>query len=66
MVDAKNALPPLAELDAESQAQIRRLEHLLDEGLDDLDAGRTVTRDALRREIEALFAAHEAKKIAAP
>jgi hypothetical protein len=40
--------------------QLRRLEQLLDEGLDDLDAGRMVSRDQMRGEIETLLATRKA------
>lgn len=49
-------MPPLKQED-----QILRLEQMLHEGLDDLKAGRVVSRDAMRREIDALFAEHAAK-----
>ena len=41
--------------------QIRRLEQMLNEGLDDLKAGRTLSRDEMRQEIDAIFAEHAAK-----
>jgi predicted transcriptional regulator len=45
----------------EHEEQIRRLEQMLEEGLDDLKAGRVVSRDEMRREIDALFAERAAK-----
>lgn len=38
----------------------RRLEQMLDKGLDDIDAGRVISQAEARREIEAMFSAQEA------
>ena len=53
-------MPP-SEHSPEQGEQIRRLEQMLEAGLDDLKAGRVVSRDEMRREIDALFAEHAAK-----
>jgi hypothetical protein len=52
---------PHPERSVEQAEQIHRLEQMLDEGLEDLSAGRTVSRDEMRREIDAMFAEHAAK-----
>jgi hypothetical protein len=56
--DTKTATPTSGS-DETAEAQLRRLEQLLNEGLDDVDAGQTVSRDEVRREIEALLAARK-------
>ena len=38
------------------------LERVLDEGIDDLDAGRTISREQSVREIEELLSSHQKKK----
>ena len=53
--------PPPSERSPEHGEQICRLERMLDEGLDDLTAGRTISRDEMRQTIDAMFAAHAAK-----
>jgi hypothetical protein len=50
-----------AEHSAEYREELHRLEQMLNEGLDDLKAGRTVSRDEMRREIEAMFSEHAAR-----
>jgi hypothetical protein len=60
--EAKTASTPAPEPNGSADEQIRRLEKLLDEGLDDIDAGRTVSRDEMRREIEALLAGRKPRK----
>jgi hypothetical protein len=57
-MDESKAPPP----EQEREAEIKHLEQLLNEGLDDLEAGRTVCRDEMRRDIQAIFSAHEAKQ----
>ena len=52
---------PRTERSAEHEQQIHRLEQLLNEGVEDLKAGRTVSRDEMRREIDAMFAERAAK-----
>jgi hypothetical protein len=52
---------PFTEQSAEDRGALDRLEQMLNEGLDDLKAGRMVSRDEMRREIEAMFAEHAAK-----
>jgi hypothetical protein len=59
MDDSKGPLP---QRDPEREAETKHLEELLNEGLDDLASGRTVSRDEMRREIEAIFSAHKAKQ----
>jgi len=41
----------------DEEIETKRLEQMLDEGLDDIDAGRVVSRAEARREIEAMFSA---------
>jgi hypothetical protein len=52
---------PPAKRSQEHGEQIHRLEQMLNEGLDDLRAGRTVSRDQMRQEIDSIFADHAAK-----
>ena len=53
--------PPYPERSAEQEQQIHRLEQMLNEGVADLKAGRTISRAEMRREIDAMFAEHAAK-----
>jgi len=53
---------PITDRRRESLEQAKQLERMLDDGLDDIEAGRTVPRDEIRREIEAMFSAHQASK----
>ena len=53
--------PPPSERSPEHGEPICSLERMLDEGLDDLTAGRTISRDEMRQKIDAMFAAHAAK-----
>ena len=57
MDDVKTPALPRAEPDPKHQAEVRRLEQKLNEGLDDLDHGRTVSGDQVRRKIKARIAA---------
>jgi hypothetical protein len=59
MDDVKHPSPVPAERDPEHQAEVRRLEQMLNEGLDDLDAGRTVAGDAVYRRLKAKIAASQ-------
>jgi predicted transcriptional regulator len=43
-------------------ARQTELEKALNEGIDDLDAGRTVSREESRRELEAVLGSYEKKK----
>jgi hypothetical protein len=43
--------------EADEERETKRLEQMLDEGLDDIDAGRIVTGIESRREIDAMFSA---------
>ena len=52
---------PSAEQSAKDREALDRLEQMLNEGLDDLKVGRTVSRDEMSREIEAMFAEHAAE-----
>jgi hypothetical protein len=47
-------------------AKLVELERVLDEGLDDLDAGRTVSREQLVREVEQLLSPEQTKRKRAP
>jgi hypothetical protein len=51
---------------AKSPARRTELENALNEGIDDLQAGRTVSREESRREIEAVLAPFEKKKVRTP
>lgn len=53
---------PHADRAAEHAEQIHRLEQMLDEGVADLRAGRTVSRAEMRRAIDAMFAERAAKQ----
>jgi len=55
---------PPAERSGEYREELDRLEHMLNDGSDDLKAGRTASRDEMRREIEAMFTEHTAKRSA--
>lgn len=46
---------PASARDSARTEEIERLEQMLNEGLDDLDAGRTVSRDESRLEIEKIL-----------
>jgi hypothetical protein len=48
--------------DREHADEISRLEQMLNEGLDDLEAGRVISKDDMRRKIEGIFSAHQAKQ----
>jgi hypothetical protein len=59
MDDTKNPSP--ADSGDGRSAELAELERMLNEGIDDLDAGRTVSREESRREIEKLFSIYEKK-----
>jgi hypothetical protein len=47
----------------EGSSDWRKLERVLDEGIDDLDAGRTVSREELHREVEALLSSQRKQAV---
>jgi len=65
MDDTKNPSPPDSG-DAERPLSLVELERALNEGIADLDAGRTVSAEESRREIEEILSAYENKRTPAP
>jgi hypothetical protein len=57
---------PPAKPDGDRPADIAEVERMLDEGIDDLDAGRTVSREESRRRIETLLASSRHKSTIPP